>query len=277
MAVIGLLAWGFHALACAQDKAPTPAAAPAPAPSSAPAQTPAPAAERNAAPAKSAGMNISDLASAEKRARELEIQGKVSSLTPAPMGPSVHRAAPSAPKSRPLLWSLVGTNHRYLAEVVFDKQLLVIQSGQDEVPGLGRLEWMDASGVYIRPPKRHKLPNAWLNSVGMLVLPAPRDGQDQPVVVDLPSPASAGLSMLTGNTGASPVPLVLPQGVPGLSITGPATFVPTAAPTVAPIATPSPAATATVNTSQIPPHVLERARALGQALPGAEKNEPKGK
>ena len=262
----GLLAWGAQALVAAQDTASAPA-------------TPAASSAAAPAPARSAGLSISDLAQAEKRARESEIQGRVNSMVPAPANPALRKAAssvPSTPKSRPVLWSLTGANHRYLAEVVYDKQLLVIQSGQDQVPGLGRLEWMDETGVYIRPPNRHKLNKSWFNSMGLLVLAAPRDGQDQPVLVDLPSPFASGMGMVTSSVGSAPVPLVLPQGVPSLSLAGPPTYVPSAnpAPAAAAAVTSAPAAT---NTPQIPPQALERARAMGMNLPGAEKTESKGK
>jgi|GEM_PF-1834418 len=253
-AVIALVALGAHALVGAQ----VPATAQA--------------VERSAPKAQGTGLNVSELASVEKQARELELLRKISGLSATSGIPTDKKTNSGPAKSRPVLWSLSGATHRYQAEVVYDKKLIIISSGQDHVPSLGRLEWIDDTGVYIRPPKRHKLDKSWLNSTGMLVLSAPRDGQDQPVLVDQASHPASALGMgLVG--GGSVVPLVLPQAVPGLRFSGPATF----APFNNPAASTAPATTTTM--TPFGQELAERLQAMPAPAPAAnsDKNEQKAK
>jgi len=250
-AMIALVTLGAHALVRAQAPAP------------------AQAVERIAPKVAGTGLNVSELASVEKQTRELELLRKISGLSATLGNPNDKK--PTQAKSRPVLWSLTGTTHRYQAEVVHDKKLMLISSGQDLVPSLGRLEWIDDTGVYIRPPKHHKLDKSWLNSTGMLVLSAPRDGQAQPVLVDSASHQATALGVGLGGAGSA-VPLVLPQAVPGFRFNGPATF--------APLLNPASAAPAT-STSMAPlgQELVERLQAMPAPALAAnpDKNDHKAR
>jgi hypothetical protein len=159
-------------------------------------------------------LRISDLVMKEKKSRELELQRKLPmSALPVP----VHQ--PKASESanmqrlttRPVLWSLTGTKGNYQAEIVWQNRLHLISSDQATVPLLGTLEYMDETGVYIRPGRKQRVNKAWLDAEGLLVLPSPRDGQAAPILVEIPTNTPLGRPALLN---AAHLPNTVPVSLP---------------------------------------------------------------
>ena len=184
------------------------------------------AAEAAVSPTALTSLRVDDLITHEKRAREQQSRQR---LLPPPTntGAMGSGAAKTASKvmAQPVLWSLTGTRGDYLAEVFWGNKLITINSDQSHVPQLGVLEYIDETGVYIRPERKHKLRKSWLDSEGMLVLLAPREGQAAPILVDIPKagtalPLGLGLGMGSANSAmASNLPVFIHQP---LSSTAPA-------------------------------------------------------
>jgi hypothetical protein len=174
------------------------------------------AADAVVSPATLTSLRVDDLIAHEKRAREQQSRQR---LLPPPSntGAMGSGAAKTASKvmAQPVLWSLTGLRGNYLAEVFWGNKLITIESDQSHVPQLGVLEYIDETGVYIRPERKHKLKKSWLDSEGMLVLLAPRDGQAAPTLVDIPKAATAlplGLGLGSANSAiASNLPMFTPQ------------------------------------------------------------------
>jgi hypothetical protein len=174
------------------------------------------AADAAVSPAALTSLRVDDLIAHEKRTREQQSRQR---LLPPPSntGAMGSGAAKTASKvmAQPVLWSLTGIRGDYLAEVFWGNKLITIESDQSHVPQLGVLEYIDETGVYIRPERKHKLKKSWLDSEGMLVLLAPREGQAAPILVDIPKAATSlpmGMGMGSANsTIASHLPVFIPQ------------------------------------------------------------------
>lgn len=179
-----------------------------------------------------APLRISDLVMKEKKTRELELQRKLPlSASPAPIATprATGQAGLAADTNRPVLWSLSGAAGNFLAEIVWQNRLLVVSSDQTNVPQLGTLEYMDETGIYIRPGRRHRLNRAWLDTDGLLVLPAPRDGQAAPVLVEIApnaSPPRPALQSAAHLPGAVPMKTSANQTAPWILASGEVTSVP---------------------------------------------------
>lgn len=163
-------------------------------------------------------LRVDNLILNEKKAREQQSRQRQLPTLPSTgaVGTGVIKPLSSVP-AHPVLWSLSGTRADYVAEVFWGKQLITISSDQSQIPQLGVLEYMDETGVYIRPGRKHRLPKSWLDSEGLLVLPAPREGQAAPILVDIPKFGSQGAAMGLGSASlypASQLPVVVPQSVP---------------------------------------------------------------
>lgn len=187
------------------------------------------------------GMSLSNLADIEKRMREVELQrkqGQEAATNPfgsTPLQFPTPSASSAPPNPRPIIWALTGTNNQFQAEIIYGNQLIIVKSGDKHVPTLGQLDWIDETGVFIKPPRRHSLSRSWLDSSGMLVLTPPRYGQEQPPIA-APLSGSASAAPLISNPMASTrapvntanrvIPLVLPQNTAALNTASPATFFP---------------------------------------------------
>ena len=167
--------------------------------------------------APSTHQRVEQLILNEKKAREQQARQRQLPPLPSTGAQASGEVKPvSSAPAHPVLWSLSGTRDDYVAEVVWDKQLFTISSDQSQIPQLGVLEYMDDTGVYIRPGRKHRLPKSWLDSEGLLVLPAPRDGQAAPILVNIPkanSPGALGLGSASLYP-ATQLPVFVPQSVP---------------------------------------------------------------
>jgi hypothetical protein len=176
------------------------------------------AADSSAALTTSANLRIADLVLKEKKNRELELQRKLPTTgLPVPEAtPKMpdHSSTPSS-ATRPVLWSLSGAAGSYQAEIVWANRLLVVHSEQATIPLLGTLEYMDETGVYIRPGRRQRVNKAWLDSDGLLVLPSPRVGQADPILVEVSNQNSHPRPALHS---AAHLPNALPVNLPAKSL-----------------------------------------------------------
>lgn len=165
-------------------------------------------------------LRIADLVEKEKRNRELELQRKLP-MSALPAAVAQPKASESANlqrlTTRPVLWSLTGAKGNYQAEIVWQNRLHVISSDQASVPLLGTLEYMDETGVYIRPGRKQRVNKAWLDADGLLVLASPRDGQAAPILVEIPKNS---ISSAPAFNSAANLPSTLPLFLPQSALTG---------------------------------------------------------
>lgn len=171
------------------------------------------AADSSAAFTTSANLRIADLVLKEKKNREQELQRKLPTTgLPAPEATPKMPDRSSTPSSatRPVLWSLSGAAGSYQAEIVWANRLLVVHSDQATIPLLGTLEYMDETGVYIRPGRRQRVNKAWLDSDGLLVLASPRVGQADPILVEVSNQNSHPRPALLS---AAHLPSAMPAGL----------------------------------------------------------------